>query len=126
MDTFPEGALMTRGGHDDGRMVKLAMGVTTIGRVSLNDIVLDDPGVSRQHASIRGDSEGYWIQDHGSQNGTFVNGQGLNEGDLPPVLPRLLRDNDRIEIGGLETPFHWVFVISESTRVFSPTFGDEG
>jgi pSer/pThr/pTyr-binding forkhead associated (FHA) protein len=80
-----------------------------MGRAALNDLVLDQPGVSRQHAGIRGDSEGYWIADLGSRNGTFVNGERLKS------EPRLLRNFDRIELGGTNTPVSWVFMESQAT-----------
>ena len=80
-----------------------------MGRAPLNDIVLDEPGVSRQHAGIRGDSEGYWIADLGSRNGTFVNGERVDVG------PRRLRNFDRIALGGVNTPVHWVFMESQAT-----------
>jgi pSer/pThr/pTyr-binding forkhead associated (FHA) protein len=41
--------------------------MTMMGRATLNDVVLEEPGVSRQHAGIRGDAEGYWIADLGSR-----------------------------------------------------------
>ncbi len=48
---------------------------TTIGRAAECDVVLDDPRISRQHATITGDSHQYHVRDAGSLNGTFVNGR---------------------------------------------------
>ena len=110
MVTFPEGVLMTRGGPDEGSLVSLPMGPTVIGRLGFNDLVLDEPGVSRQHATIRGDSEGYWIQDLDSHNGTFVNGDRLGN-----ELRRLL-NGDKVMIGGMEAEVHWVFELSDTTK----------
>lgn len=46
-----------------------------IGRSPDNNHVINDPGVSSQHAVIQIDSNGNcWIMDKGSKNGTFVNG----------------------------------------------------
>ncbi len=101
--------LLTRGGPDEGNSISLSMGMLMIGRAPLNDIVLDESGVSRQHAGIRGDSEGYWVSDLGSRNGTFVNGEKLGS------EPRQLRNFDRIELGGINTPVHWVFMESQAT-----------
>ena len=61
---------------------------TRIGRgVDLNDIVLDDAQVSRQHATIRRSGDVFVLNDQGSANGTFIGGQrvkehALKEGDL--------------------------------------------
>ncbi|MFC1759379.1 diguanylate cyclase [Planctomycetota bacterium] len=45
----------------------------TIGRAASCDIQLEDDSVSREHAEIRYEAEGYVIQDLGSTNGTWVN-----------------------------------------------------
>ena len=101
--------LLVRGGPDEGSSISLSSGMVMIGRGPLNDIVLEEAGVSRQHAGIRGDSEGFWIADLGSRNGTFVNG------DRVGAEPRQLRNFDRIELGGTNTPVHWVFMESQAT-----------
>lgn len=49
-----------------------------IGRSHENDIVIDDPSVSRQHASIWINNSEYSLQDNGSSNGTFINGMIIN------------------------------------------------
>ena len=48
---------------------------TTIGRAADCEVVLDDPRISRQHATITGDGQHYHVRDAGSLNGTFVNGR---------------------------------------------------
>lgn len=58
----------------------------TIGRGKANSIVLDDMLVSRHHVRITADDEGLVLQDLGSRNGTYVNGErvdrvSLHEGD---------------------------------------------
>ena len=42
-----------------------------------NEVRLPFEGVSRSHAKILRDEKGYWIEDAGSANGTFLNGQRL-------------------------------------------------
>jgi ABC-type multidrug transport system, ATPase component len=50
----------------------------TLGRVAPADIIFDHPTVSRQHARITPKGHGAWvIEDLGSTNGTFVNGQRI-------------------------------------------------
>ncbi len=74
--------------------------VLTIGRDKMNDIVLADPLVSRNHAIIRllGD-EDYYLMDGGSANGSFINGKRV-------ATPVLLQNSDRISIGSTQFDFH--------------------
>jgi pSer/pThr/pTyr-binding forkhead associated (FHA) protein len=83
--------------------------MTMIGRAAINDIVLAEPGVSRQHAGIRADAEGFWIADLGSRNGTFVNGERIG------VDPHRLQNFDRIDLGGGAAAVHWIFMESQDT-----------
>ena len=59
----------------------------TIGREANNDIVVEDPQVSRHHVRLTQQGAGYVAEDLGSTNGTFLNGQRvfgvrpLNGGD---------------------------------------------
>ena len=76
-----------------------------MGRVSSADIVVDDPIVSRQHASIRGEANGYWLTDLDSLNGTFVNDQRLSS------EPYRLRNWDTIKLGELD--IHWLSMETE-------------
>lgn len=62
----------------------------TIGRIPGNDIILDNPAVSRQHAIIKESDGKFIIEDKGSANGTFVNGE--------KIAARELKDDDKIQI----------------------------
>src|SRR5574344_408436 len=61
----------------------------TIGRESDNDIVVDNKLASRHHAVIQKIRDAYFLKDHDSTNGTYLNGQmipkdkyvKLNRGD---------------------------------------------
>lgn len=66
--------------------------VTSIGRLGSNDIVLDDPAVSRNHAKVRLADQAFTITDLGAANPTLVNGQEIARQEL--------QDGDRVEIGG--------------------------
>ena len=46
----------------------------TLGRDPQGDIVLDDARVSWRHATISWSGRSWVIEDHGSTNGTWVNG----------------------------------------------------
>ena len=63
-----------------------------IGRSPDADVFLDNPGVSREHLTLKRASDGdYVLQDMGSANGTLLNDN--------PVTSRRLYDNDVIQIG---------------------------
>jgi serine phosphatase RsbU (regulator of sigma subunit) len=58
-----------------GRVYQLGDGEYLIGRRSDCHICIPDMGVSRQHARVRRESGQWFIEDLGSNNGTYVNGQ---------------------------------------------------
>ena len=76
-----------------------------IGRSSDLDMVLVEDMVSRKHAKITTDNQVVTIQDLGSTNGTFVNGEKVRKADL--------KDGDRILIG--TSIIKIVFVDGEQT-----------
>src|SRR5271166_1147640 len=70
----------------------LPRGITVIGRSLDCNLTIEDPLVSRQHASIVVDDDGGTVEDMGSRNGVRVNGLQVR-GATP------LRDGDRVRIG---------------------------
>jgi pSer/pThr/pTyr-binding forkhead associated (FHA) protein len=54
----------------------------TIGRAPLNDIVIDHPTVSAQHARLTKSPSGYCIKDLESTNGTQINGVSISDAQL--------------------------------------------
>jgi hypothetical protein len=78
-----------------GREFALDRALMTIGRRGGQDIVLNDPSVSRAHARIEIALHEVAIVDLGSTNGTLVNGRPAGPGRV------LLRVGDRIQIGSI-------------------------
>jgi pSer/pThr/pTyr-binding forkhead associated (FHA) protein len=56
--------------------------VIRIGRAPSNDIVIDHPTVSAQHALLTKSPGGYRLKDAGSTNGTQVNGVSITDAEL--------------------------------------------
>ena len=79
------------------RHIPLESTMLTVGRGLSNDIILEDTRVSRNHAQLRYRARRFWVADAGSTNGTFVNGEAIEE--------RALNDGDIISLGGLELTF---------------------
>lgn len=69
-------------------------GELTIGAGDKNDIVIDKPAVSWNHALIIARTDRVRIQDTASTNGTFVN-------DVPLKRPRDLRHGDILRFGNV-------------------------
>jgi len=62
-----------------------------IGRSPESDVLLDDITVSRKHAILRKDADSYRLTDAGSLNGSYLNGNIVEEA--------VLSNGDRIQIG---------------------------
>jgi pSer/pThr/pTyr-binding forkhead associated (FHA) protein len=82
----------------DGREYSVGEGSITFGRDAGADVVVTGHDVSRQHAEIRSDPEGYMLVDT-SVNGTFVNGDRMSK-------TRRLSRADVIRIGNDEFRFY--------------------
>ena len=75
----------------------------TLGRSSERDLCITSPEISRAHALIDCDADGYFLRDTGSRHGTFVNGMR--------ITTTRLRSRDQIALG---TPDHTLlFEVSE-------------
>lgn len=77
-----------------GREITIDRDVTTIGRVSENDVSFpDDSNVSRYHAEIEKRGGDHWLIDLKSSNGTTINGE-------PLTGERRLIPGDKLAFGG--------------------------
>ncbi|MFO7322082.1 MAG: FHA domain-containing protein [Chloroflexota bacterium] len=84
--------LVVRRGPQPNQVYELNKDIITLGRDITNDITINDPEVSRHHMRLTRGAGGYTIEDLGSTNGTFVNGQRLTGA-------RPLRVGDMIGLG---------------------------
>jgi serine phosphatase RsbU (regulator of sigma subunit) len=84
--------ITVRDAFGNQREIEISRTPFTLGRQGDNDLVLLDTRISRRHARIVKDSEGYLLEDVGSRHGTFVNGEKVAES-------RRLKSGDQISLG---------------------------
>jgi hypothetical protein len=84
--------LVMRSGPTPGKAFDLSKNEISIGRDVSNDIIINDAEISRRHARLTAQPGGYVLEDNGSTNGTFVNGQRL-------MGPHLLRPGELVLFG---------------------------
>ena len=81
-----------RAGPNTGKIYPLEGMQISIGRDSTNAVAINDAEVSRKHAKLIWQENGYILEDLGSTNGTFVNGQRIS-------APCPLRGGETIAFG---------------------------
>jgi len=77
--------------HDGGELVYLVRGSVTVGRAPENEIPVDAEGVSRSHCRLEVRAGALHLEDLGSTNGTFVNGERVQQAEVG--------DGDEILVG---------------------------
>jgi pSer/pThr/pTyr-binding forkhead associated (FHA) protein len=87
-----------------GHTLELRSGAVVVGRSSACHVVLDDGLVSRRHAQFMVSGKLVMVEDFGSVNGVFVNGERISG-------QKALRDQDRVQIGKQD------FVVRSATKV---------
>ncbi len=96
--------------HEDNIHEYIISGnVTSIGRISVNDICINDEMVSGHHAKIIRFQENYFIEDLISTNGTYVNGKRIKK--------CVLKDGDRLAFG----PYKMLFQMNSSLLMNTST-----
>ena len=91
-------ALVVRsGGGRAGETFPIDGDRVVVGREPDTDVFLDDVTVSRNHAVLVRDSDGYTIEDQGSLNGTYVNRRRVETAKL--------EDGDEVQIGKYRMTF---------------------
>jgi predicted component of type VI protein secretion system len=96
--------LIMRSGPTPGAAFTLEGDQITIGRDSVNEIVINDAEISRRHARLTFQGGKYVLEDLGSTNGTFVNGQRL-------AGPRVLKAGEVVSFG------EQIVVVFEATNI---------
>jgi hypothetical protein len=91
------GLVIRAGGGREGEVIPLAIDVVTIGRSPHSDIFLDDVTVSRHHARVIRDDDGFLLEDLNSLNGTYVNRRRIER--------HRLADADELQIGKFKLAF---------------------
>ena len=91
-------ALVVRaGGGRAGESFTLEQDRTSVGRAPECEVFLDDVTVSRRHAVVTRDAEGFTLHDEGSLNGTYVNRRRVESAKL--------EDGDEVQIGKYKLTF---------------------
>jgi signal transduction histidine kinase len=85
-------------GADQGKRFEFVSSPVALGRDNSSSVRLHDTEVSRRHAELRLDRNGYRIIDLASANGTLVNGQTVEQ--------TLLHSGDRVQLGQTVMLFH--------------------
>jgi pSer/pThr/pTyr-binding forkhead associated (FHA) protein len=90
--------LLVKRGPNAGSTFLLDQDATTVGRSTEGDVFLDDVTVSRKHAIFERRTGGAWfVRDVGSLNGTYVNGEQVDETKLA--------SGDEVQIGRFKVTF---------------------
>jgi pSer/pThr/pTyr-binding forkhead associated (FHA) protein len=90
--------LLVKRGPNAGSTFLLEAGSSSTGRSTESDVFLDDVTVSRKHAIFERRDEGSWfVRDLGSLNGTYVNGEQVDETKLA--------SGDEVQIGRFKLTF---------------------
>jgi len=92
MQSGPSFRLVVRRGPQPNQQFLLTRETVTIGRDITNDIVINDPEISRHHSRLIRTPTGYMLEDLRSTNGTFVNRQRIS-------APTQLSNGDTIGLG---------------------------
>src|SRR5712692_8482828 len=102
--TFNDGSGAPQDIAPEIRPIPLGAAVITIGRLPSNNVVLNHPQVSGQHARLEQAQGGYRIIDMGSTNHVYVNAQR--------VTNQLLKPGDEVRIG----PFKLTYTGTQLTQ----------
>jgi pSer/pThr/pTyr-binding forkhead associated (FHA) protein len=104
VDALPAGSalLVVQRGPGAGSRYLLDTDLSTVGRHPESDIFLDDITVSRRHVEFRREDKTFRVHDVGSLNGTYLNGDRVDDA--------VLQNGDEVRIG----KFRLIFFASDA------------
>ncbi len=104
VDALPAGSalLVVQRGPGAGSRYLLDTELSTVGRHPESDIFLDDITVSRRHVEFRREEKTFRVHDVGSLNGTYLNGDRVDDAEL--------QNGDEVRIG----KFRLIFFASDA------------
>jgi len=107
VDALPSGSalLVVQRGPGAGSRYLLDTDLSTVGRHPESDIFLDDITVSRRHVEFRREGESFRVHDVGSLNGTYLNGDRVDDAEL--------QNGDEVRIG----KFRLIFFASDAKGI---------
>lgn len=105
--------LIIESGPSAGTELLLEKDELSLGRDVNNDLVVNDPEVSRKHARLIKEGDSYIFEDLGSTNGTFILGERLSK-------PTFLVPNSKITIGERVQLSYVVEGLDPSETVIAP------
>lgn len=111
----PVEAMLVETSERGSRTHRLGAALIRIGRGEDNEIAIPSAHISLHHLEITWDGETHIARDLGSKNGTLVNDERL-------VMPRLLRDGDRVVLPGVAL----VYQRADRTATFTLHAGGPG
>lgn len=97
-DERQQAYIVIHGPGHDGTTLPLREGITSFGRLPSNDVILLGDLVSRHHSRITFFEGRATLQDLGSHNGSWVNGERVNS--------RVLKEGDVARVGNFRVAFH--------------------
>jgi pSer/pThr/pTyr-binding forkhead associated (FHA) protein len=99
VDALPSGSalLVVQRGPGAGSRYLLDTDLSTVGRHPESEIFLDDITVSRRHVEFRRDDGSFRVHDVGSLNGTYLNGDRVDDAEL--------QNGDEVRIGKFRLMF---------------------
>jgi predicted component of type VI protein secretion system len=105
--------LVMRAGPTVGKVYPLEKAEAFVGRDVNNEVVINDPEISRRHAHFVLQGGSYILEDLGSTNGTFANGQRLQ-------AAYVLRPGDTITFGERISLVFELIEVDPDATVVSP------
>jgi pSer/pThr/pTyr-binding forkhead associated (FHA) protein len=99
VDDLPSGSgmLVVKRGPNAGSRFVLEAQTTSIGRNPDSEIFLDDITVSRRHAEVIQQADGFLVRDVGSLNGTYLNRERIEE--------TTMANGDELQVGKFRLVF---------------------